>query len=416
LLTGAQSHTWDPDNKTLWFTQIGSNGLELVSLSNPSPLPELPKVTPLLNEHYPPVTLPDFDRQNNNERPEIKDYSPVGYLLPQYWIPFIFSSDKSTAYMISTGSFDPTNRHAYQANLLFDQVTKATNYNFAYANQTQWAPFQIYAVKEVSFLSDPSLLTKIDLKGVSTELPIWNSPFYTTSVSLINSDRQFLGANANQIEAKARFDYSFLQQSPRYPIPVRGRQLSLELSRIRQNREPLDPTIAQLVVQYFHGSPLGYQGVNRWQLRGYYLDNNRVTTNFIQTQSWQIGNSQASAIMRGYVTGAFFAPKLAILNYEHWLPGLRIDRGSHLLSSYFHQIYFGIVSDHIFLDGLAYSHKQSQYLRSRANRVYSSVGIETVWDFNLGYHFDIKFVMGYYYRLQSNLGPTEGAWNIGFRF
>jgi hypothetical protein len=271
-------------------------------------------------------------------------------------------------------------------------------------------------MKQVSFLSDPSLRTKVELQGISVDLPIWKSPFYTTSVSLLNSDRQFLSATAKQIEVRAQLGYSFLQGSPRYPIPVRGRQFSLELAKLRQDREPFYPNIIQVMAQYFHGSPLGYQGVNRWQIRGYYLDNNQVTTNFIQTQSWQIGNSQVSAIMRGYITGAFFAPKLAILNYEHWLPGLRIDKGSYWLSSYFHQIYFGLVSDHILLDGFAYSHGGNHYLLSRANRVYSSAGIETVWDFNVGYHFDIKFVMGYYYRIQSELGPTEGAWNIGFRF
>jgi hypothetical protein len=318
--------------------------------------------------------------------------------------------------MISTGSSDPTNRHAYQANILFDQVTKATNYNVAYLNQTGWAPFSIYAVKDVSFLSDPSLLTKVELLGLTANLPIWDNPFYSTSVTLLSADRKFLTAESKQIEARVRWSYSFLQGSPRYPIPVRGRQFSLEVSKIRQDQEPFDPHIIQIQAQYFHGSPLGYQGVNRWQLTGYYLDHHRVTTNFVQTRSWQIGNSQVGAIMRGYVTGAFFAPRLAILNYEHWLPGFRVDKGSYLLSSYFHQIHFGFVTDHILLDGLAYSHEGQEYIRSRADHIYSSAGLESVWDFNMGYHFDIKLVLGYYFRLKSELGPTQGAWNIGFRF
>lgn len=415
LVSGAQSHAWDPTSKTLWFTQMGTNGFELASLSPTGDLGPLPKISPLFEKDYPTLKIPDFTSSENAAAPP-QNYRPWGYLLPQYWIPFIFSSDKSVAYMISTGSADPVGRHAYQANILFDQVTQAVNYNFSYANQTQWAPFQVFALKEVSFLSDPSLLTKIEMQGLAVDLPIWDSPFYQTSLMLLKADRRFLSAESEQLEMRARWSYSFLQGSARYPIPVRGRQLSFEVSKIRQDRDPQDLHVAQVVAQYFHGSPLGYQGVNRWQLRGYYLDNNRATTNFVQTQSWQIGNSQVGAIMRGYVTGAFFAPKLAILNFEHWLPGLRVDKGSSWLSSYFHQIHFGLVSDHIVLDGLAYTHANPGYIRSRANAVYSSLGTETVWDFNLGYHFDIKLVLGYYLRLQSELGPTEGSWNLGFRF
>jgi len=415
LVTGAQSHTWDPENKELWVSHIGTNGFELTSLTRPIPLAPLPQISPLFEVDYPPQNLPNLDMKTS-EQPEPQNYRPWGYLLPQYWIPFIFSSDKSTAYMISTASSDPTNRHAYQANILFDQVTRAVNYNISYMNQTQWAPFSIFAMREITFLSDPSLLTKVEMQGVTFDLPFWESPFYETSVSLLSSDRRFLSAESRQIEARLRWSYRFLQGSHRYPVPVRGRHLSVEVSKIRQDREPFDPHVVQLVGQYFHGSPLGYQGVNHWQVRGYYLDNNRATTNFVQTQSWQIGNSQVGAIMRGYVTGAFFAPKLAILNYEHWLPGFRVDKGSHALSSYFHQIHLGFVSDHILLDGLAYAHQQNDYIRTRANRIYSSAGVESVWDFNVGYHFDVKFVLGYYYRLQSELGPTEGAWNLGFRF
>jgi hypothetical protein len=472
LDTGAFSHSWDSSNKTLWVTQASSQGFQIGSLASPQPLKGLPFIPSLFEKDYPSVTgsssaigtsvvtdssvvtgssstigasvvtdssvvteksseksEPTLDSSsslnlNPNSNLDLsldatsqpREYSPWGYLLPQYWIPFIFTSDKSTAYMISTGSTDMAHRHAYQGTLLFDQVTKALNYNLSYLNQTQWAPFQVFTMKEVSFLSDPSLLTRNHLTGFSLDLPLWKSPFYQTSVSVISADRQALGSQSNQTELRTRWSYRFLQGSPRYNIPVRGRLASFELSRIQQNKTPFTAHSLHFLGQYFHASPLGYQGVNQWQLRAHYLDTNLLRTNFIQTQSWQIGNSPVGAMMRGYVTGGFFAPRLAILTYEHWLPGMRLDLSTKEVPSYLHQMHLGFVTDHILLDGLAYSHQNQRYQRTKAQDVYSSLGVESVFDFNVAYHFDIKLVLGYYVKLQSKLGPTEESWNLGFRF
>jgi hypothetical protein len=409
LITGTGAFDYDPHLKELWLSHLTDKGYQLKTT-----LPITNATLPLVDSFFEPYEkLPAITSEITTID---QDYKPTDYLWPQYWIPFVLSSDKSTAYMISTSGMDPLSRHTYQASLSWDQVTQATNYSFNYLNQTQPTSFQVLAAKEISFLSDPSQLTEINILGLALDWPLLSTPWYQVQTVVSRQRRQFITAQVNQWEFKTRFQHRWSQSSPLYPIPIRDKSAWLELSLLQPDQPGVQSYLGQFLGQYNFLSQSPYLGVHSLKLRGYYLDQIRSLPNYTSTQSWQIGNTLTGPIMRGYVTGAFFTPKLFLFNYEHWWPSLRIDQGSWLTASYLHQMYFGLVADFIAADGFGYSSFRNGYQRVKLNQVYQSVGFESIFDFNLGFHFDLKFVLGYYIRPASDLGPAGSNWNIGFRF
>lgn len=409
LITGSGAFEFDITHNELWLSYLTDKGYQL-KLAPPTNHKTLPVVDSFFASYDKLPTPPSMDPLTP------QDYKASSYLWPQYWLPFVLTSDKSTAYMLSTSGMDPLARHSYQASLSWDQVTKATNYNFSYLNQTKPSSFQLLAAKETSFLSDPTQLTEINILGLALDWPILSTPWYQVQTVISRQRRQFISNPINQWEFKTRFHYSWSQSSPLYPTPIRDKSVWLELSLLKPDSPALTTHLGQLFGQYNFLSQSSYLGVHSLKFRGYYLDQMRSVPNYTSTQSWQIGNTLTGPIMRGYVTGAFFAPKLVLFNYEHWWPSIRIDRGSWLTTSYLHQLYFGFVADWIAADGFGYSQSINGYQRIKLNQIYQSAGFESVFDFNLGFHFDIKLVLGYYLRPASDLGPAGSNWNLGFRF
>lgn len=415
LLTSAWTHAWDPHLDSLWLTTLDSKGFQIAffeitpGLEPKSPLPKVSPLYSFTNELTKPPLLSQIEYNT-------QDYRASSYLWPQYWIPFIYTSDKSSAFLISTGGHDPLFKHQYQLSLMWDQVVSATNYNFSYLNQVTHWPFQVLALKETSYLSDPQLKTQIELFGAAVELPTHEDPKRKTALMITKQNRTFLGSRSEQTQLSLRHNYSNTQSNPRHATPHQGKAYAAEVTHIQQALEPKQILNAKASWQLYHQGPFEWNHANKWKVSGYFLDQQRATTNFISTQSWEIGNSGADFLMRGYTTGAFFAPKAVLLNYEHWFPSWRVDKGSTWAASYFHQVHFGLVTDHIAVDGFAYQNSAKNYIRVNTHDIFSSVGAETLFDFNVGYHFDIKLVLGYYLTLASKLGPPETAWNLGLRF
>lgn len=409
LITGTGAFDFDSFRNELWISYLTDQGYQL-NTTPPLTQVSLPLVDSFFAPYAASLPSPTFTKSSS------EDFQPSDYLWPQYWIPFVSSSDKSTAFLISTSGMDPLSRHSYQATLSWDQVTHATNYNFSYLNQTQPMNFQILAAKEISFLSDPSQLTEVNILGLALDWPLLSTPWYQVQTVVSRQRRQFITSQVNQWEFKTRFQHRWSQSSPLYPIPIRDKSAWLELSLLQPDQSGVPSYVGQFLGQYHLLSSSAYLGVHSFKLRGFYLDQVRSIPNYLSTQSWQIGNTLTGPIMRGYVTGAFFTPKLMLLNYEHWWPSLRLDLGSWLAASYLHQVYFGFIADFITAEGFGYNSIGNNYQRVKLNQIYQSAGLETIFDFNLGFHFDLKLVLGYYLRPASDLGPAGSNWNIGFRF
>ncbi|HWU41805.1 MAG TPA: hypothetical protein VN132_00165, partial [Bdellovibrio sp.] len=94
-LTALYMSDMDPARKDLFTTTMTSKGFKIASIlkedwqKTPA---ELPKIESLLGDRYPAVT-DDAEAtavaQKEISSATVSDYSPYGYLWPQYWIPFI---------------------------------------------------------------------------------------------------------------------------------------------------------------------------------------------------------------------------------------------------------------------------------------------------------------------------------------
>jgi hypothetical protein len=424
--TGIFWGDWD-ERRSVWYASlISDSGFQLSEipagnqrLSNV----KLPQIEPLWN-----AVNPTTDSTSTNKTEEDRGNHLTGldtteggyradpYLWPQYWFPFFVASDKSTALLVSTGGQDPLQKHSYQVQLMQDFVTQATNYALSYENQTTSFPWGLQSFRLVSYLTEPTQLTENFSHGVSFR-PLFHQPFYRALISLDRSRRSLLSSWSEQWEITTQWTYQLVTRRIQFAVPTEGRAWSLILGGYSVDRPLLQSG------WWMQGRGTLWIPQQMWwsavhQLSGnvFYMPVNHLPSYFVQTQSWQIGNTFAPFVARGYPTGAFVGPRLAVLSYEHWLPQTWLGRGSTQYSSYLRSFSWGVVGDLVGVDGLAYSLKNNQYVRVHPSEWFPSLGVEGVFDMNLGYYFDMKFVLAWYQALPTSISPGEGFFTLGIRF
>ncbi|MDW8189822.1 MAG: hypothetical protein RMK80_02490 [Pseudobdellovibrionaceae bacterium] len=416
--TALLTHEFDPFTRTLLASLVTDKGIQLASLQSKdmyftkSNLP-LPSVPSTLSSQYPRYPI---EIAHNSVPLEEQEYSPFQYLLPQYWIPLIWVTDKSTSFLAATSGFDPTMRHIYNLGVSYDTYINRVNHLASYTYRNTLGSWSILSFDESSYLTHPNLLTQI--RSLSAAWGPWiEHPFINTSLFVSQTQRNLVNLVSHQWEWGLIAQGRFLQRSARFSLPNRGYQWSTTWSQHYQiyPTSVLAHSLRVFAEKYFTQT-YGWLAMNRLKVAGFYLDQTSLKANYQQTFSWQVGNMQGGTIMRGYPTGSFFSPKLALLSFEHWLPGWRIDKGSSGFISYLHQISLGLVSDFLMAEGLGFSVPLQTYTKVSFNQIYSSFGIESVLDFNIGYHFDLQMVLAYYYAPPSVLSPGEGSVLLGFRF
>lgn len=396
-----------------------SSGYSLAHVTlNPAPYERLPKIEKIFETRYPiPTSFFDSNSFNPSSIEAFSsDYQPFGYLTPQYWLPFFYTSDKSTALLITTNGFDPLHRHSYTANLLIDEVTESISPSLSYLNQSYSVPFQIQYSELTSYLSSPAEKTITRQTSLSLLPHLTNNTDYSFAFGISNVSKDYPSSLTQQYDLFALASFSNAQKSNRNYIPTQGRSGYFRTSYI-QSQEPVLNPIWQIDFnfnQYLDTSYLA-DGSIKFELSGFYLDQTSLVTNYLSTQSWIVGNSTSSFVARGYPTGGFFAPRLAIGSIEYWLPAMRVDWDWGMTPLYAKQLFVGFVSDFIAANGYGVQSKTKSYQRIQADEIFQSWGAEGVLNANLGYHFNFQLVLGLYYQPSSRLSPEGNSWNLGFR-
>ncbi|MFN7728484.1 MAG: hypothetical protein ACK5P7_04955, partial [Bdellovibrio sp.] len=162
LWTGAYASDWDASRQELWVTQIGERGLELVRIPEKNfvaSLASLPRIEPLFSDRY-PLGKPELKlAPTDGALSQTEDYSPLPYLIPRYWLPFVYFDDKGTQMSASTSAFDPLQKHAYSLFGSYDTATQKGSYALGYVNQSLSPTILMQTSKLSSYLADPDQKT-----------------------------------------------------------------------------------------------------------------------------------------------------------------------------------------------------------------------------------------------------------------
>ena len=96
--------------------------------------------------------------------------------------------------------------------------------------------------------------------------------------------------------------------------------------------------------------------------------------------------------IRGYLEGTFRGWQIHTLNLDYTFPLFQIQKGLVKGLLFFKNVDLTLLSDHLLLKG-AYFDTQNNQLSTNANRLFSSVGVETKLHLGLGYS-NVHFFIG----------------------
>src|SRR5690606_36962162 len=83
----------------------------------------LPKIPPLIQANW--SAVPQLSTEVAIEE---RSYSSWPYLLPRYWIPFVYPVEGGALFQGITGGADPLGKHTYLLEGSFDTVTQKPSY------------------------------------------------------------------------------------------------------------------------------------------------------------------------------------------------------------------------------------------------------------------------------------------------
>ena len=361
--------------------------------------------------------------------PSIKKYHGTSYLFPHFWFPWfnafgvLFRGSDFVPYTTIRGS-DPLEHHNYKLRVNYIPSLKTFDGSLNYNYYKQFR-FNIYhnAQRAISinekaieyntdiylfrdyFLNDywtTSLGGSFRRDAYSEKKNIAYS--YGPNIGLrytaahpdffladsenfyINYSRLFNNRNLppyNDIQVGVHFVWSF-------PSPFRF---------LTQNKQPV-----------FQNSSLRY---HKFSLKTdhTFISNKKVFTRVAGSSLFKLEKDRPYHYIRGYSNNTFQGWQIHSLNLEYTLPLFEIQKGLGTGPLFFQGIDITFLSDHLILKGQYLSKKK--IIQSDADRLFSSLGIESKLNTTVGYHYPLSVGLGLYYGLDRQVGGLHIGFNAG---
>lgn len=125
----------DPSHKAISSTSVLPSPPFMDLATKERMRPEIPQDTALESEFGASISAPEH-------------YSSSKYLIPKYWLPFIYSSESGYGTQVSTSAFDPLEKHSYSLQAGYDSYAHKSNFLISYGNTTTTWPMIFSYMKE----------------------------------------------------------------------------------------------------------------------------------------------------------------------------------------------------------------------------------------------------------------------------
>lgn len=346
----------------------------------------------------------DAQAKTDELRIEEKTFWPIKYLLPQYWIPFVYPVPGGMFFQGSTASQDPVGINSYLADLAFDTVTEKLSYGLAYSNRStpaelnlSWAEFQDYlggndltltnqrGIGGFGFLLSEKFRHQLFGEYARVALPDRNILRQGAGTRLTYSARGDF--NSDQIylnDTQLSFGYTrFLPAGPQWTSYDRYQAtLAYSLNSIQSKRQSL---VLQIKGTHSPGMRLAEDVIP--------LGEKTLGANYLAT----LINTQN--LLRGYPSGAFTGRSLvnANLEYRFIAADLLLGRGS--LPWFIRNLESRVFLDGVALDGAYFNSERARFELTEFNRPYLGTGLEFQLNTTAAYHLPLTVILGLYYGL-----------------
>lgn len=417
LLTGAWSYAIDDDSRSIWLSNLTSEGFQLAKTEFRTSSHPLPKIKNQIADRYKYQETSSV-QISEAQKKDIEDYSSLGYLWPRYWIPFASSTNTGSGvyFQAQTSGHDPLGIHQYVISGNYRTDINRGGFSGAYLNSAFAVPFEIGSflssrpfgsLENVNETQNSYLSLKPDLFVVDKNL--------SASFGAQLLETNYYGNRTKHWGPFVQFAYLTYEQSIFQISPEKGWGAFL---RYEDNRQ-LDDT--DFDFQRGYVSLIGFANFGLLPRHHAVMGKISGITNF-QNVTSRFGSSNATFfdqvnspvpqfIMRGYIPAQFFGKTMWNANLEYRFPVHSIETGPAAKPIYFKRITGAIVADGLSTDGYAIKKDLISSQRMYSNDYFYSAGAEAKLDMTVGFVLPIKLVLGYYIPFQQEFAdPTVGLY------
>lgn len=326
-----------------------------------------------------------------------KGYHPFRYLVPHYWIPFVYPVENGLLIQGETQNNDPAGRNSYTLLGSYDTVTQKSGYGLGYVNRSLPTDIGGSYSKSQTYLgaSDTTLETQFASLNFANYWPfndrakrwnlggVWHQTLSTRPLRQIGPAIGFEDsrlhhplnswfgyhaelAHAQYLEQTGYLAYgrSYAHLATAFEVG-RGRQILIQGRGALAPKMPFGDIIA-----------VGDRNVG-----GNYLVN--------------LANSQF--LLRGYPSGTFVGRKILSANLEYCFPLYDFSWGPGTFPVFLQNLQGAVFTDFMAVDGRAYETARKAYVRRSLDQGVMGTGAEIRLNTNTAYQLPLSFILGGYF-------------------
>ncbi|MEK2644264.1 hypothetical protein [Bdellovibrio sp. BCCA] len=409
----------DPVRKEVFATHMTSQGPKVAAIlpqdwqNTPE---ELPVIAPLMADRYQKVSKNeealDAARMAMNQS-KIEDYSPYGYLWPQYWMPFISGSSSETGVVLTaqTSGFDPLKKHFYTLIGSWDTGLNRGSLQGTYLNQTTSLPFAAIAYKRSSYLGT----TSNELNDYGAAAAVLPDVFWLSRYASLQIGWQYLERSTTNSETKrtgpfTMFNYTNYSKSGAQISPESGLGAYLGAYNYIHTDGYLNHSQFLAGGEVYFSSFLPKHNALMLRVNGVYTPEKIASIYGVSTEPLVFipDSPLPQYILRGYKRGQLFGRNLVSANAEYRFPIANIYAGSGTDPLFLRRFSGAIVADGAAADGLFVNDKDLVYEVVNMRRSFWSAGAELKLETTIGYVIPVSIIFGYYVAFNTPTG-NEGT-------
>ncbi|MCC6277507.1 MAG: hypothetical protein IT289_06305 [Oligoflexia bacterium] len=408
-VTNVSSYAFSPvvdsGQKNIYYSRLTSTGFKLAQ-QNGEVAYNLNTVPPLQNYSSVPP--------EGTKAPAIIEeyvYSGSSYLLPQYWIPFIFSVPGGMLFQAQVSGNDPLEWHRYSLSAGYDTRANQPMFDAIYSNAV--------------------LGFGIDASYSSNYVYLAGAGFSEHLTGAQLGTRHFLFSDSNEWVLGPQFQYRQTEYGP-YFFKEMGPGLRLSYSNVSspKDRQISPESGKSLSLSYFYYVPewsntsyhLGYGSASTY-LSGWILPKHHVVS--LQLSGWVAppqrtiltGSVQAGGeypgitvptlyVVRGYPVGEFVGSTVFTGSLEYRFPIAYTYQGPGTWPIFFAKWHGALIADAATVEGGYYDTRftPSPLLQTKLGTFYAGSGAELRADAQLFYSLPSTFRLGAYWGFDSKAG------------
>lgn len=409
--TAVLNGDYSSKNKKLIISQYAKKGPQLYFTENmekvkPVQIPPLMNRSLFLNTKQSEARYKltsDIDKLEDLKVYKNREYASSDFLVPQYWIPFIYPVEGGVLLQASTSAGDPLDKQNYSLGLSYDSLSQALSGAISYLNQMTVVGIGLGYGLFNEYRSGSGQEIKTQSASLSTHYHLssdnaWNGSvggYYARTDKSNNQELERLGgtlginysntghfnyqARDNTLSAGISFQ-KFFEQGEFLDYERIFSHLRFDLKKPLKSRHTFS---SQVVSSYAYNLNL---------LDSIFIGDTNLGANYYTN----LVNS--SFLLRGYPSGTFVGRTMTVTNFEYTFPLYDIYSGFTTSPVFLNEIYSSIFIDALTVDGAAYSQDQNAFIRKEwGKEFFASAGTELILSTTLGFHLPAYFKIAYYY-------------------